>query len=72
MAGESNNKLSVVSIDKLGEYDALIKQWASEHTSGITQQEAETLIENMSINAVVSSSEPASQNENDVWLQEYN
>lgn len=72
MANESNDKMHVVSIGKLGEYDALLKQWASEQTSGITEQRARELIAENSINAVVSSTEPTGQNENDIWLQEYN
>ena len=71
MAGETNEKLQVVSIGKLGEYDALLKTWAEAHASGITEQRALELIGGNSINAVVSSSEPADQNENDVWLKEY-
>ena len=65
-------KLDVVSIGKLGEYDALLKAWATAHASGITEERALELIGSNSINAVVSSTEPANQNENDIWLQEYN
>lgn len=65
------DKLKVVSIGKLGEYDALLKEWASQHSSGISEQRALELIAANSINAVVSSTEPADQNVNDVWLQEY-
>ncbi len=72
MAGETNNKLQVVSIGKLGEYDALLKSWAGSHAAGITEARALELIASNSVNAVVSSTEPAGQNENDVWLQEYN
>lgn len=71
MANESNDKMHVVSIGKLGEYDVLLKQWASGQTSGITEQRARELIAENSINAVVSSTEPTGQNENDIWLQEY-
>lgn len=72
MANESNDKMHVISIEKLGEYDALLKQWASEQASGITEARARELIAQNSINAVVSSTEPTGQNENDIWLQEYN
>ena len=64
-------KLEVVSIEKLGEYDALLKAWAGTHASGITEERALELIGGNSINAVVSSTEPANQNENDIWLKEY-
>lgn len=63
MANESNEKLKAVSIERLGEYDTLLKEWVTETGS--------EMIESMSINAVVSASEPSDQNENDVWLQEY-
>lgn len=65
-------KLDVVSIGKLGEYDALLKNWAETHASGISEARALELIAGNSINAVVSATEPADQNENDIWLQEYN
>jgi len=55
----NGEKLKVVSIDKLGEYDPLLKQWVTNE------------IETMSINAVVSSTEPSGQHENDIWLKEY-
>ena len=64
-------KLEVVSIEKLSEYDALLKNWAGSHAAGITEARALELIGDNSINAVVSSTEPADQDENDVWLQEY-
>lgn len=64
-------KLEVVSIEKLGEYDALIKNWAESHASGISEARAIELIETNSTNAVVSATEPANQDENDIWLQEY-
>ena len=72
MAENQNGKLQAVSIEKLGEYDALLKAWASSHASGITEARALELIAGNSINAVVSVTEPANQNENDIWLQEYN
>ena len=71
MANESNEKLKVVSIGKLGEYDTLLKQWASGQASGISEARALELIAANSINAVVSSTEPTGQNENDIWLKEY-
>ena len=71
MANEPNDKMHVVSIGKLGEYDALLKQWASGQASGITEARARELIAQNSINAVVSSTEPTGQNENDIWLKEY-
>ncbi len=72
MAENQNGKLQAVSIGKLGEYDTLLKAWASSHASGITETRALELIAGNSINAVVSATEPANQNENDIWLQEYN
>ena len=55
----NGEKLKVVSIDKLSEYDPLLKNWVTNE------------IETMSINAVVSSTEPIDQHENDIWLKEY-